>query len=52
MLYNIMALGEDAAILKHIKPGQEIRFLFEDGEFEALQYDVDLTDTLYIKKFG
>ncbi len=52
MLYNIMALGEDTAILKHIKPGQEIRFLFEDGEFEALQYDVDLTDTLYIKKLG
>jgi len=52
MLYNIMALGEDTAILKHIRPGQEIRFLFEDGEFEALQYDVDLTDTLYIKKLG
>lgn len=52
MLYNIMALGDDTAILKHIKPGQEIRFLFEDGEFEALQYDVDLTDTLYIKKLG
>ena len=52
MLYNIMALGEDTAILKHIKPGQEIRFLFEDGQFEALQYDVDLTDTLYIKKLG
>ena len=52
MLYNIMALGEDTAILKHIKPGQEIRFLFEGGEFEALQYDVDLTDTLYIKKLG
>ncbi len=52
MLYNIMALGGDTAILKHIKPGQEIRFLFEDGEFEALQYDVDLTDTLYIRKLG
>ena len=52
MLYNIMSLGEDTAILKHIKPGQEIRFLFENGEFEALQYDVDLTDTLYIKKLG
>ncbi|MCK5498427.1 MAG: peptidoglycan DD-metalloendopeptidase family protein [Gammaproteobacteria bacterium] len=52
MLYNIMALGEDTAILKHLKPGQEIRFLFEDGQFEALQYDVDLTDTLYIKKLG
>jgi murein DD-endopeptidase MepM/ murein hydrolase activator NlpD len=52
MLYNIMALGKDTAILKHIKPGQEIRFLFEDGEFEALQYDVDLTDTLYIRKLG
>ena len=52
MLYNIMALGENTAILKNIRPGQEIRFLFEDGEFEALQYDVDLTDTLYIKKLG
>ncbi len=52
MLYNIMALGGDTAVLKRIKPGQEIRFLIEDGQFEALQYDVDLTDTLYIKKLG
>ncbi len=52
MLYNIMALGDDTAILKRLKPGQEIRFLFEDGQFEALQYDVDLTDTLTIKKLG
>ena len=52
MLYNIMAIGDDTAILKRLKPGQEIRFLFEDGQFEALQYDVDLTDTLYIKKLG
>ena len=52
MLYNIMALGDDTAILKRLKPGQEIRFLFEDGQFEALQYDVDLTDTLFIKKLG
>lgn len=52
MLYNIMALGEDTAVLKRIKPGQELRFLFEDGQFEALQYDVDLTETLYIKKLG
>lgn len=52
MLYNIMALGDDTAILKRLKPGQEIRFLIEDGQFEALQYDVDLTDTLYIKKLG
>ena len=52
MLYNIMALGKNTSILKHIKPGQELRFLFEDGQFEALQYDVDLTDTLYVKKLG
>lgn len=52
MLYNIMALGGDTAILKRLKPGQEIRFLFEDGQFEALQYDIDLTDTLTIKKLG
>jgi len=35
-----------------LKPGQEIRFLLDDGQFEALQYDIDLTDTLYIKKLG
>ena len=52
MLYNIMALGDDTAILKRLKPGQEIRFLLDDGQFEALQYDIDLTDTLYIKKLG
>ena len=52
MLYNIMALGDDTAILKRLKPGQEIRFLFEDGHFEALQYDVGLTDTLYIKRLS
>ena len=52
MLYNIMALGKDTDILKRLRPGQELRFLFEDGQFEALQYDVDLTDTLYIKKLG
>jgi murein DD-endopeptidase MepM/ murein hydrolase activator NlpD len=52
MLYNIMALGKDTDILKRLRPGQELRFLFEDGEFEALQYDVDLTDTLYIQKLG
>jgi murein DD-endopeptidase MepM/ murein hydrolase activator NlpD len=52
MLYNIMSLGNDTAILKHLRPGQEIRFLFEDGQFEALQYDVDLTDTLFIKRLG
>jgi murein DD-endopeptidase MepM/ murein hydrolase activator NlpD len=52
MLYNIMALGKDTDILKRLRPGQELRFLFDDGQFEALQYDVDLTDTLYIQKLG
>lgn len=52
MLYNIMALGKDTDILKRIRPGQELRFLFENDQFKALQYDVDLTDTLYIKKLG
>lgn len=52
MLYNIMALGGETSILRNLKPGKEIRFLFEDGQFEALQYDIDLTDTLYIRKLG
>ena len=52
MLHNIMSLGGDTAILKHLEPGQEIRFLFEDGQFEALQYNVDLTDILYVRRLG
>lgn len=51
-LDSIMALGENTAALKLIKPGQDIRFLLEDSQLLALQYDTSLTDTLYIKKTG
>ncbi len=52
ILYDIMAFDKDTDILKRLQPEQELRFLLEDGQFRALQYDIDLTDTLYVKKSG
>jgi murein DD-endopeptidase MepM/ murein hydrolase activator NlpD len=50
ILHEIMSLGQDVAILKRLMPNHEIRFQFENGELEAMQYDVSLTDTLHITK--
>jgi len=50
VLHEIMTLGQDVAILKRLMPNQELRFQFEDGELEAMQYDVSFTDTLHITK--
>ncbi len=50
VLHEIMSLGQDVAILKRLMPNHELRFQFEDGKLEAMQYDVSLTDTLHITK--
>lgn len=50
ILHEIMSLGQDVAILKRLMPNHEIRFQFDNGELEAMQYDVSLTDTLHITK--
>ena len=50
ILHEIMSLGHDVAILKRLMPNHEIRFQFDNGELEAMQYDVSLTDTLHITK--
>ena len=50
VLHEIMSLGQDVAILKRLMPNHELRFQFDNGALEALQYDVSLTDTLHITK--
>jgi murein DD-endopeptidase MepM/ murein hydrolase activator NlpD len=50
ILQEIMSLGQDVAILKRLMPDHELRFQLENGELEAMQYDVSLTDTLHITR--
>lgn len=50
VLHEIMSLGQDVAILKRLMPNHELRFQFENGNLEAMQYDISLTDTLHIAK--
>jgi murein DD-endopeptidase MepM/ murein hydrolase activator NlpD len=50
VLQEIMSLGQDVAILKRLMPNHELRFQLENGELEAMQYDVSLTDTLHITR--
>lgn len=52
VLYNIMALGKETASLKRILPGQEIRFAFKDKQFQALEYEYDLTNSLTVRRDG
>ncbi len=49
-LYNIMSLGKEAARLKRLRPGQILNFHFNENELTALEYEVDLTNTLLITK--
>ncbi len=52
VLNEIMSLGKDVEILKRLMPDHEMRFQIENGELEALQYDMNITDTLHISKHG
>ena len=52
VLHEIMSLGKEVNILKRLMPDHEIRFQMQDGELEALEYDVNLTDTIHISKNG
>ena len=50
VLQEIMSLGKEVDILKHLMPDHEMRFQFDDGELAAMQYDVNLTETLKISR--
>jgi len=48
VLHTIMTTSKDTAVLKNILPGQELRFLIEDGKLQTLEYDRDVITTLQI----
>jgi len=52
VLHEIMSLGKEVDILKRLMPDHEIRFQVEDGELAALEYEVNLTDTLHVSREG
>lgn len=50
LVHNIMALGKDTNVLRSLKPGQKIRLLLLQQKFSAMQYDINITNILHIKK--
>lgn len=50
VLHEIMSLGKNVDVLKHLMPDHEMRFQIEDGELAAMQYDMNLTETLSISR--
>ena len=50
VLQEIMSLGKKVDVLKRLMPDHEMRFQIEDGELAAMQYDVNLTETLNISR--
>ncbi len=49
-LHQIANLDQNTAKLAALKPGEEIRFLVDEGQLNALEYDLNLTDTLRIDR--
>ena len=50
VLHQVLTSGSEASAFKRLMPGQELRFLINNGELVALDYDLDLTRTLQIEK--
>ena len=51
-LYKIMSIGQDVSKLKHLRPGQQLKFIKEDNLLTSLEYELNLTDTLKITRLG
>lgn len=49
IVHRIMT-NPEAAVLKNLRPGQELHILLEDGMFRELIYDIDLTHSLHIRR--
>ncbi len=49
-LHDILNSHELATALKQLRPGQTISLQIDDGELLALRFDVDLTQTLLVRK--
>jgi len=50
LLHNILSSGKKARGLKHLKPGQKLKFLFTDYEFTSLVHEINKTRHLRIDK--
>ncbi len=48
VLYQVMSADNENNALKHLLPGQELRFLITDGVLQTLEYDQDIITTLQI----
>ncbi len=51
-LYKVIHSGKDAALLKDIRPGQELALLIEEGKLESLRFEPGLTQRLEISRDG
>ncbi|HEY4731902.1 MAG TPA: peptidoglycan DD-metalloendopeptidase family protein, partial [Gammaproteobacteria bacterium] len=49
-LDSIMSLGKPAMALKYLMPGHELRVRHSDGQLHALEYDINLTDTIHVSR--
>jgi murein DD-endopeptidase MepM/ murein hydrolase activator NlpD len=48
VLYKVMSASNDTKALKHLLPGNELRFLLTEGRLQTLEYDEDIITTLRI----
>jgi Membrane proteins related to metalloendopeptidases len=51
-LDSVMSLGKDTAALKKLMPGDELRLRHAAGRLEALEYEINLTDTIRVEREG
>ena len=47
-LDRIMSLGKPVLALKNLMPGHELRLHHSDGQLHAMEYDINLTDTIRV----
>ena len=50
VLHEIMSLGDEVNTLKHLRPGDQLRFNIEDGDLKSLEYDLRLDEILQVSK--
>jgi murein DD-endopeptidase MepM/ murein hydrolase activator NlpD len=47
-LDRVISLGTPVSNLKYLMPGHELRLRYKDGQLQAMEYDIDLTDTVRV----
>ena len=49
-LYRVMSADKEASVLKHLMPGQKLKFQIDDGALQQLVYKIDALNTLHVKQ--